>query len=148
MLQQQPREDPHRDQHGILLTDSFREPLPAGTRSSHESSRLLTYRYKNKTIDILMTPEKESGRVLLVGQVTGDDTRMGKDNDLLVLLTDGMNTVARTTTNQFGEFQLEFEIMEDPGLQIRLREGSWVVIALGKMDWARKPGTPARAQTD
>jgi len=148
MLQQQHPEYPHRDQNGILLTDSFHEPLPAGMRSSHESSRLLTYRYKNKTIDLLMTPKMESGRVLLVGQVTGNDTRMGKDNDLLVLLTDGMKTVERTTTNQFGEFQLEFEIMEDPGLQIRLREGSWVVIALGKMDWARKQGPRPRAQTD
>jgi len=55
----------------------------------------------------------------------------------VVLLIDGMTTVARTTTNQFGEFLLEFEIMEDPGLQIRVREG-WAAIPLGKMDWAKK----------
>src|SRR5215472_75889 len=121
-----------------LIFDSFRAGLPAGVRSFYESGRLLAYRCKNKTIDLLITPETGSGRVLLAGQVAGGRMRMGKDNGLLVMLIDGMTTVARATTNKFGEFQLASEIMEDPRLQIRLREGRWAAIALGKMDWAKK----------
>jgi hypothetical protein len=61
-----------------------------------------------------------------------------KNNGLVVLLTEGMKTEARTTTNRFCEFQLAFEIMEDPGLQIRLDEGYWVASALSKPDWANR----------
>jgi len=120
-----------------LIFDSFRLPFLAGVRSSHESRRQLAYRHNNKIVDLLITPEVESSRVVLVGQVTGGGMGVGKNNRLAVLLIDGTKTVARTTTNQFGEFLLEFEIMEDPGLQIRVREG-WTAILLGKMDWAKK----------
>jgi CheY-like chemotaxis protein len=122
-----------------LTLDSFRIPLPAGARGSHGSGRQLAYRHKNITIDVLLTPEVESGRVLLAGQVMGFGMGKRKNDGLAVLLTDGVKTIARTATNQFGEFQLEFESIEDPGLQIRLREGCWAAIALGKMDWAKKP---------
>jgi hypothetical protein len=132
---------PRSMQVAQLIFDSFRSPLPAGVRSSHESSRLLAYRHKNKIVDLLITPEVASSRVTLDGQVTGGGMGMGmgKNNGLAVLLIDGMRTVARTATSQFGEFQLEFEILENPSLQIRLHEGSWAVIPLGKMDWVKKP---------
>ena len=129
---------PRRVELAELTFDSFGVRLPAGVRSSHESGRLLVYRCKNKTIDLLITPQMESGRVLLAGQVGGGGMRMRKNDGLLVLLLDGMMTVARAITNKFGEFQLESEIMEDPRLQIRLREGRWAAVALAKMDWARK----------
>jgi CheY-like chemotaxis protein len=118
-----------------LIFDSFRVGSPAGVRSSHGSGRQLAYRHKNKIVDLLIT-QVGFGRVLLAGQVLGGGMGMARNNCLVVLLIDGMTTVARTTTNQFGEFLLEFEIMEDPGLQIRVREG-WTAIPLGKMDWAK-----------
>jgi len=122
-----------------LILDSFRTPLPAGVRGSNESARQLAYRYKNMIIDVLLTPEVESGRVLVSGQVMGFGMGKRKNDGLAVLLIDGVETIARTATNQLGEFQLEFESIQDPGLQIRLREGCWAAIALGKMDWAKKP---------
>ena len=120
-----------------LIFDSFCVGSSAGVRSSHGSRRQLAYRHKNKIVDLLITPQVGSGRVLLTGQVMGGGMGMARNNCLVVLLIDGMTTVARTTTNQYGEFLLEFEIMEDPGLQIRVREG-WTAILLGKMDWAKK----------
>jgi len=128
---------PRRMEVAELIFDSFRVRLPAGVRSSPESGRQLAYRHKNKVVDLLITQEMETGRVLLAGQVTG--VGMAKNNGLVVLLIDGVTTAARTTTNQFGEFLFEFEIIEDPGLQIRLPEGCWTSIALGKMDWAKTP---------
>jgi hypothetical protein len=121
-----------------LILDSFRTPLPTGVRGSRESGRQLAYRHKNMIIDLLLTPEVESGRVLLAGQVMGFGMGKRKNDGLAVLLTDGVKTIARTATNQFGEFQLELESIEDLGLQIRLREGCWAAVALGKIDWATK----------
>jgi len=129
---------PHSMEDAQLIFDSFRGPLPAGVRSSHEPGRHLAYRHKNEIVDLLITPEVGSGRVLLAGQVMSGGLGMANNNGLVVLLIDGIKTVARTTTNKFGEFQLESEIIEDPYLQIRLREGRWAAIALDKMDWAKK----------
>jgi hypothetical protein len=156
-------DDQHSDQRGALLTagqssllrtrgltprgmevaqlvlDSFRTPLPAAVRSSRESGRHFAYRHKNLMIDVLLKAEVESGRVLVMGQVMGLGKGVGKNDGLVVLLKDGVKTIVRTATNQFGEFQLEFESIEDPSLQIRLREGCWAAIPLSKMDWAIKP---------
>ena len=46
-----------------------------------------------------------------------------KNDGLVVLLISGVKTIARTATNQFGEFQLEFESIEDPGLQNQAARG-------------------------
>ena len=75
----------------------------------------------------------------LAGQVMGSGMRKTENSGLVVLLLDGSKTVAWTATNELGEFQLEFDLLEDAGLQIRLGEGSWAAIVLGKMDWAKTP---------
>src|SRR5262249_47932986 len=95
-----------------LILDSFRTPLPAGVRSSLQTGRQLAYRYKNMIIDVLITQQVESGQVLLAGQVMGFGMGVRQNRGLAVLLIDGVKTVARTTTNQLGEFQLEFAIIE------------------------------------
>ena len=74
----------------------------------------------------------------LAGQVMGSGMRKAENANLVVLLLDGLKTVAHTVTNELGEFQLEFDLLEDAGLQIRLGEGSWTSIVLGKMEWAKK----------
>jgi CheY-like chemotaxis protein len=122
-----------------LIFDSFRMPLPTGMRCSHETGRHLAYRCKNTIVDLLITPDVECDRISLVGQVMGMGIRKAKKDRLVVLLMNGMKTVARTNTNQYGEFQLESEIVEGAGLQIWPLEGCWAAIPLGKMDWAKRP---------
>jgi hypothetical protein len=121
-----------------LIFDSFRLPLPAGLRSFHQSGRQLAYQHKDKIVDVLIEPKTEFGRMSLAGQVMGSGVRTGENSGLAVLLLDGLKTVAGTVTNESGEFQLECDFLEDAGLQIRLGEGSWASIALGKMEWAQK----------
>jgi hypothetical protein len=53
-------------------------------------------------------------------------------------LVNGTGTWARTATNKFGEFQMECDFLEEVNLEIRLGERSWVLVPLGKMDWARE----------
>lgn len=121
-----------------LIFDSFRLPLPIGVRGSPEPGRQLAYQHQNKIVDLLIEPREETGRVSLAGQVMGAGMRKGENSGLPVLLIDRMQTLARTATNQFGEFQLEFDVVENLGLQIRLGEGSWASIPLGRMDWIKK----------
>jgi hypothetical protein len=125
-------------QSAQLIFDSFRLPLPAGMRSLHQSGRQLAYQHGDKIVDVLIEPKTEFGRMSLAGQVLARGVRKGVSAGLVVLLLDGLKTVAGTVTNESGEFQLDFDSLEDAGLQIRLGEGSWASIVLGKMEWAKK----------
>lgn len=120
-----------------MIFDSLRYPLPAGIRGSSPGQRQLAYQHKRTIIDLSIEFADGSGRMSLAGQVL-DGERKGKNDSLPVRLASGTGTLARTATNQSGEFQIECEFPEDASLEIRLGERSWVLVPLGKMDWAAK----------
>lgn len=121
-----------------IIFDSFRSPVPAGVRTPSPGARQLAYQYKSAVIDLSIEFPEGSGRTSIAGQLV-DGERKAMTDGLSVLLVSGAGTLARTATNQFGEFHLEFESTESVSLEIRLGERSWVLVPLGKMDWARKP---------
>jgi hypothetical protein len=118
-----------------MIFDSFGSPPPAGIRSLRTSVRQFVYQRENITIDILMETAQDSGRLLLTGQVLSAQPDDGPQADLPVLLISGTRTMMRTTTDGFGEFNLEFEPTVDAGLEIRLLERLWLSIPLRNMEW-------------
>ncbi len=127
-----------------MIFDSFRYPLPVGVRGLCPGTRQIAYQYKQAIIDLSVDFAETPGRISLAGQVL-ERERKGKNDGLPVLLVDGAGTLVRTATNQFGEFQMEFESADDLSVQIRLGERSWVLIPLGKMDWVKKPRSSSEA---
>ena len=133
-----PRELPSRGMPVARMTfDSFRYPLPPGVRGSFPGVRKLAYQHKRMIIDLSVDFVDGSGRLSLAGQVL-DSEKKGKTDGLSVLLVGGTTTLARTATNQFGEFHVECDFPEEVSLEIRLGERSWVLVPLGKMDWAKE----------
>jgi len=123
-----------------MIFDSFGSPPPAGVRSLRTSVRQFVYQHENMTIDILMETAQDSGRVQLTGQVLSAQPDDGPQADLPVLLISETRTMMRTTTDGFGEFNLEFEPAVDVSLEIRLLERLWVSIPLRNME--RETGFP------
>jgi CheY-like chemotaxis protein len=121
-----------------LLFDSFRLPSPPGVRSARTTGRHFTYEHSNTTIDVFLDCPVGPDRISLVGQVLDGAKAKGKNDSLPVVLIGGSGTVARTTTNHLGEFNLECEFTENVSLEIRLGDRSWVTIPLGQMDWVKK----------
>lgn len=128
-----------------MIFDSLRYPLPTGIRGPFSGPRQLAYQHKRTIIDLSIESGDGSGRMSLAGQVL-DGERKGKIDSLPVLLVSGAGTLARTATNQSGEFQMECEFPEDANLEIRLGERSWVLVPLGKMEWAAKRTSSWQAQ--
>jgi CheY-like chemotaxis protein len=120
-----------------IIFDSLESPLPAGIRGSASDTRQIAYQYKQATIDVSVSLMEGANRISLAGQVM-DGERKGRNDDLSVLLVDGTGTLARTSTNQFGEFQMEFEPADDLSIEVRLGDGTWVSLPLGKMNWSAK----------
>jgi CheY-like chemotaxis protein len=133
-----PRElAPRAMQVARMIFDSFRYPLPAGLRSILAGPRQLAYQHNKTIVDLSIEFAEGAGKMSLAGQVL-DGEKKGKNDGLPVLLVSEMGTLARTTTNQFGEFHVECDIPEDASVEVRLGERSWVLIPLGKMDWGGK----------
>ena len=121
-----------------LLFDSFRFPSPAGVRTSTASGRHLTYKYDSTFIEMFLDRSLGSEQVSLVGQVLRATEREQGNPALPVVLVDQSGTLARTTTNDSGEFNLEFTPGENISLEIRLGERSWVSIPVGTIDWVKE----------
>jgi len=93
-----------------LVFDSFLQPEMAGARGS-VSARQFLFETDELYIDLRLDSQAE--RLSLVGQIM--DRAQGKQavHDLPISLLKGTMQLADTKTNQFGEFQLEFDPSAD-----------------------------------
>lgn len=121
-----------------LLFDSLRMHGPIGIRSSHPSGRRFIYEHNNTTIDVQLDVQLGSNRISLTGQVLDGTKPEATYENLAVILSAGKGTLARTTTNRLGEFNLQFEFAEDVALEIRVGERSWISVPLTQLEWAKE----------
>ena len=92
-----------------LVFDSFCEPLPAGVRSQHRISRQSLYEAGDYSLDIRQEHERGSSQVTLVGQIANRKDPERPVTAVPVYLLAGKSVVARAVSNQFGEFQMEYD---------------------------------------
>lgn len=102
-----------------LLFDSLRTPLAEGVRSGASGVRQLLYSVGNYQVDLRLEPQRESDRLALFGQVLNSSDPAAEIGMSLVRLVRGRKVVAESTTNRFGEFQLESDTFDR--LQLRLQ---------------------------
>lgn len=116
-----------------LLFDSSLAPVPAGMRGS-VAARQFLYETDDYYIDLRVEalrvePHREAHQAALVGQVL---SRRGKRaaSGLAVLLQDGKRRIAETSTNQFGEFQFEFNATNSLSISVRRDKSDAIVLPL------------------
>jgi hypothetical protein len=120
-----------------LVFDSLLTPQLAGVRSAAGvGSRQLLYRAGEVMIDVRFEANDESERFALTGQVFRDQGSKVGMTRVPISLISGKNELARTSTNQFGEFYLEHE-SADKNLQVSLEVNSEkdVFIPLDESIW-------------
>jgi hypothetical protein len=116
-----------------LLFDSSLAPVPAGMRGS-VAARQFLYETDEYYIDlrveaIRVEPHRQAHQAALVGQVLN---RKGKRAapGLAVLLQDGKRPIAETATNQFGEFQFEFNASNSLSISVSRDKSDAIVLPL------------------
>lgn len=118
-----------------LVFDSFREPILVGVRASHMTTRQLLYQADALMIDLRIEGAADPGRMLLAGQVM-DSVGSGKGiGEVPILLLYGRETVARTQTNELGEFRLECDAGKSLQISVGVSERKRVFIPLDDAVW-------------
>ena len=114
-----------------LVFDSNLRPITAGVRGSI-SARQLLYETDELYIDLRLEPQREANRdrVCLVGQILDRTSETRAAQGLKVQLLHGQQAVTHTSTNQHGEFQLEFDAGKDMCLSIGHEKDRMVVLPI------------------
>jgi hypothetical protein len=116
--------------HGIhLLFDSSLEPVTVGLRGS-VSARQFLYETDDYYIDLRLEPRRDADSACLVGQVLSRSVSERAAQKVPVRLRQGTRSLAETATNQFGEFQLEFDASQNLWLAIGHDEADEIILPL------------------
>ena len=92
-----------------LIYDSFLVPAPAGMRASWQVGWQALYRAGDCSLDLRIEPELQSSRAAVIGQISNHVLPEIEMADIPIRLRSGSLIVAETTSNRFGEFQMEYE---------------------------------------
>jgi hypothetical protein len=93
-----------------VLFDSLDKPLTAGVRSGPSDSRHLMFNAEGTTVTLVLDTQTQPGTISLVGQVVDKSgAKIAPRKAEVILWTETFQPVAETSSNEFGEFQMEFK---------------------------------------
>jgi hypothetical protein len=126
-----------------LVFDSIWQPALAEVRSGSVDSRFLLYKAGPVLIDLHLNLTESSGHIALQGQVMDSEKEPKGIEEILVLLQSGQETIARTQTNEFGEFQLECDARKSLQMSVAVNPQKNVLIVLDETVWTTHQGANA-----
>ena len=115
-----------------LLFDSFSHPAPDGIRSAPTRIRQLLYRAQPYQIDLQIEFRQETNHLVVTGQLLDVSHPDMIGRDVQVTLSNRRGSVAKTATNQHGEFRGEVENSGDLEVSFAGTGGKPIVIVLPK----------------
>jgi hypothetical protein len=118
-----------------LVFDSLTQASAGGVRGAMSGPRQLLYRAGPVVIDMRLEDREGGDRHSLVGQVLSSENSEEGLNEMPVHLMCGRSEVAKTRTNLFGEFQLEYENAKDLQVFLELSHDKDVFIPLDESIW-------------
>jgi len=113
-----------------LLFDSFQSPLQAGVRSSGAAARQLLFGSGEYRVDLRIEPQMDSEKVVLVGQVLNAANPDKTVDSASVALVRGGKVLAKSLTNNLGEFQLEHDLKSNFELRVTLPGNAQMIVPL------------------
>ena len=121
-----------------LISDSLRDPLPAGVRGLQDRSRRLFYASGSLTVDLLVEPEADSNRIALWGQILDSARPDRRFAGVSVTLQGWKGPVAQATADEFGEFHFDFNFESIFSLEIRIAETNCMTVPLPVLGRSRR----------
>lgn len=147
----QPEKTSALGQIAELIFDSISRPLAPAFRGGIETvgSAARTLLYQSGDIRVDMWVEGRSpNRISVMGQVLNLHESDQMVTRAKVVLLEGERSLARTTTNDLGEFQLEFRMHDDMRLVIEVAMGRNIIIPLEIIDTTHQRSLAERSEPE
>ena len=113
-----------------LVFDSSLQPLPGGVRSAPPPDHRLLYESGDVMVDLWLETRRDSNRTKLVGQILPELKSRSLLECAPVVLQTKLKPIQATTTNELGEFLLDFDPHPYLRLEIGVRENQWISVEL------------------
>jgi hypothetical protein len=113
-----------------LIFDSFLVPSPAGLRATWQVGWQGLYRAGDCSVDLRIEPEMISTKAAVIGQIANHVAPTEQMENLAISLKSGKEIVAKTVSNRFGEFQMEYEQRSKLKLCIVLKDSRSIEVPL------------------
>ncbi len=117
-----------------LISDSFRDPRPAGVRAPQNRNRRLLYASGSLRVDLSVEPGDGSNRIALTGQILDSAKRDRSFAGVPVKLNGWKGPSAQATAGEFGEFHFDFNFEPIVSLEIRIAEDHCIAIPLPALE--------------
>src|SRR5262245_56434919 len=127
-----------------LIYDSLLVPAPAGLRSSWHVGWQALYHAGACSLDLRTEPELRSSRAAFIGQISNHVDPNHHMAGIPVCVKAGRLVVAETHSNQFGEFQMEYEQQNRLQLCVYLDGGTKSILVPLKKFVAAPPAGASR----
>lgn len=124
-----------------LIYDSFLAPAPAGLRSTWQVGWQALYRAGDCSLDLRIEPELRSMRAAVIGQISNHIVPENRMKDVLICVKSGRLVVAETRSNEFGEFQMEYEQQNRLQLFVYLSGSRCIQVPLKRFTPEKPAGT-------
>lgn len=113
-----------------LVFDSMSAPLAMGVRSEASTSRQLLFATAEHRIDLRLEPLISSDRVSIIGQILDMRNPSNVNANIAISLFSGRRLLAKTATNDLGEFEFECDLEAKLELRAALPQGRQISVAL------------------
>jgi len=118
-----------------MVFDSATQLAPAGLRGARAATRQVIYEAEGLTVDLRFERQQQGNMVSACGQVLDKEAPLCWLNNAAILLcTHEGRMVTRTETNEYGEFQFEFEPQDQLRMSVVTTGRRTLRIALGNLD--------------
>jgi hypothetical protein len=108
-----------------LTFDSASQLYPSGARGDRTTTRQLMYQAGGYCVDLRVDRERNTTRVILVGQVANQDQPLLQLARLPIFVMAGKKIISETASNEFGEFTLEFPPRENLRLCVQVTQAGF-----------------------
>lgn len=124
-----------------FLFDSYELPASEGIRNSVIAARQLLFRIGSVFVDLEVGRETDSNRASITGQVLDSSNPGCPPSGVPIALLDAGRPVASTSSNDHGEFRLQFALKDNLKLSVELERHKPVQLPITP---GRKSRTSAR----
>ena len=101
-----------------LTLDTSGQAVPLGIRASGIVPRQLLYEAGKMLVDLRLDLEGQPGRISMMGQILDSSRSERGAFDISIAILRGNETLALTTTDQYGEFHVEFKEGDHPSFRL------------------------------